>query len=419
VVAETFRHTIERALSPKLKDSPAAPFVSDLVGVDAYRAGRTAHISGIRVRGDTISFRLVRPAGDFLARISLWFFCPVPLSEPVVPSGLTGPVPSAGPYYQAQIVGNRTVLLRNPNYHGNRPRRSARIVYTTHFPTAQAVALADAGKTDLLPSDFDRYSELAPGGPLERAYGAGSPAAKNGHERYFLQARSFDYEIVFNAGRPLFRDLRNRKAVSEALNRRALAGAFQAQPSDQLLPAAVTKTRRDSVASPRVTSIGGARDAVLYAPCDYGASEVPDLIRTELAPLGIRVSIVATRACSDTYTDEARRADLVLAWLGQPVENDPEPFLDGSIATGDVGSALGPGPWNAPSFRRRVEAARRLRGDARSDAYRKLASEFMRAFPVAVFGSVVWPMYVSPKLGCLTFQAHYGFLDLGLLCKRS
>ena len=401
-----------------MKNAPGAAFTADIVGVDAYRAGKTPHIAGIHVRADTISFTLDRPAGDFLDRISLYFFCPVPLSEPVVPSGLTGPIPSTGPYYQASIVGERTVLLRNPNYHGTRPRRWARIVYTTHVPTAQAVALADAAKVDLLPSDFDLYSLLVLGGPLDRAYGPGSAAARRGRQRYFLQVRPYIDEIVFNTGRPLFRDIGARRAVSEALDRRVLAAAIQAEPNDQLLPVAVPGARPIAVAAPRVALTGGKRHAVLYAPCGVGKTKGPALIRSELAPLGISVSIVATDACPNRYTAEAKRADLVLSWLGQPLENDPEPFLDGTLATGQIGSPLGPGPWSKPSFRRRVEAARALRGSERFTVYRRLADEFMRGVPIAVFGSFAWPMYVSPKLACLTFQARYGFLDLGVLCRH-
>lgn len=157
---------------------------------------------------------------------------------------------------------------------------------------------------------------------------------------------------------------------------------------------------------------------MLYAQCGVGTGKLPALIRSELSRIGIDVSVVSTNACPARYTAEARRADLVVSWLGDPLENDPEPFLDGTIAMDEIGAPLGPGPWRSVSFKRRVEAARALTGNARGAAYRRLAGDYMRAVPVAVYGSYQWPMYISPKLGCLTFQARYGFLDLGLLCKR-
>ena len=157
---------------------------------------------------------------------------------------------------------------------------------------------------------------------------------------------------------------------------------------------------------------------MLYAPCGVGTSKLPTFIRSELSRIGIEVSVVATNACPDRYTADARRADLLVSWLGDPFENDPEPFLDGAIATGEIGAPLGPGPWHSAWFKHRVEAARALTGSRRNVVYRRLANEYMRGVPVAVYGSFQWPMYLSPKLGCITFQARYGFLDLGLLCKR-
>ena len=236
MTASTIRYTFERALSPKLEDPPAAPFVSDLVGLAAFRAGNASHISGIAVRGDTISFTLTRPAGNFLDRISRHYFCPVPLGFPIVPDGLTGPIPSAGPYYPQSMNDNREVLLRNPNYHGDRPRNAVRIVYSYGTPTAQAISQVDAGEIDLLVGDFDRYSPLAHGSTLDRLYG---PEARYGQQRYFLEQVPFLHELVFNTNRPLFGDVRLRRAVSYSLDRPALAAVRAEAPADQIVPAGV------------------------------------------------------------------------------------------------------------------------------------------------------------------------------------
>ena len=65
VTAETFRRSIERELSPYNRFSPGPRFVSDIVGESAYRRGAADHISGLAVRGNTLSITLVKPAGDF------------------------------------------------------------------------------------------------------------------------------------------------------------------------------------------------------------------------------------------------------------------------------------------------------------------------------------------------------------------
>src|SRR5439155_1400324 len=135
VTAATFRHTIERTLA----EEHAWPYGADIVGARAFAAGRATHISGVSAHGNLLSITLAKPAGDFLTRISMPAFCPVPLSVRVSPNAsATGPIPSAGPYYLASTTGDRAVLLRNPNYHGSRPRRPARIVYTKDIPTPTA-----------------------------------------------------------------------------------------------------------------------------------------------------------------------------------------------------------------------------------------------------------------------------------------
>jgi ABC-type transport system substrate-binding protein len=426
VTARTFQHTIERALSPKLRDPPGAPFVSDIVGVAAYRAGKAARISGIAVRNDSLSITLARPAGDFLTRISMPFFCPVPLTEPVVPSGLTGPIPSAGPYYMDSYEGDRVVLLRNPNYTGTRPRRVERIVYTQRVATAKAVALANSGEVDYLPPDFDRHSLLARGGPLERRFGPESPAARAGEQRYFLRPFPGVDEIVFNTRRPLFRDLRLRRAVNYALDRPALAAVWGAPPADHYIPPAV-----QGYAPRHVYPIDGPdlrkaraqagerrRSAVLYFCGNPANRRVAEIVRSDLSRIGIGVSIVESQGCLRGHDPKADRADLLLGGFGTP-ERDPAPFLEESFAAAAYGSRLGPGPWNDAAFGKRLERARTLRGDARINAYARLAEKLVRdAVPAAVYASFVGSEYFAPRVGCKLFQSAYGFVDLGALCVR-
>jgi ABC-type transport system substrate-binding protein/tRNA A-37 threonylcarbamoyl transferase component Bud32 len=427
VTAETFRHTIERALSPKLgANAPAAPFASDIVGASAYRAGTASHIRGIVVRGDSLSITLVRPAGDFLTRISMHFFCPVPRSEPVVPSGLTGAIPSAGPYYMASYEGNRVVLLRNPNYAGDRPRRLERIVYTQGVATPKAVALADGGEIDFLPTDFDRYGPLAAGGALERRFGAGSAVARAGGQRYFLQPFPGVDSIVFNTRRPLFRDVRLRRAVNYALDRPALAAVRGNRPADRSIPLAVPGYRPRHVypaGGPNLLTarrLAGERrrQAVLYFCGDPANRTVAQIVRANLAPIGIRVSIVESSGCLRGHDPKADRADLLLGGFGTP-ERDPAPFIEEALATAAYGSPLGPGPWNDADFRTRLELARVMTGAPRIQAYARLDQELTRdAVPFAVYASWQVPMYFGPRVGCKTFQSAYHFVDLGALCIR-
>ena len=355
-------------------------------------------------------------------------FCPVPSSIPVHSKQyLTVPPASAGPYYVSSVQGDRTVLLRNPNYDGDRPRRPERIVLTNDIPTQKAVTLANAGAVDLLPWDFDNTSTLLqPGGLLDRRAGAASAAARSHRQRFFLyNAPLVDY-IVLNADRPLFRNARLRRAVNYALDRRALARSFGDAPDDQIVPPAVP-----GFAPGRSYPISGAdlhaarrlagersRHARLYFCGNPGERPVASIVSSDLRRVGISVTIDQASSCPDHYDARSRRADLILVSGLQNEERDPQPFLGQVLARGGrFGSALGPGLWTSNGFRDELERARAIRGGARAAAYRRLVDELMRAAPFAVYGSWAWSEYFSPKVGCKVFQGEYGFVDLGTLCK--
>src|SRR5204863_5678959 len=108
----------------------------------------------------------------------------------------------------ASITGERTVLLRNANYGGTRPRKPARIVYSTGIPTTEAVSLADHGELDYLPDGGNAGSLVSGRGPLDLRYGPDSAAARRGDQRYLHRSVPAWHGVVLNASRPLFRSLR-------------------------------------------------------------------------------------------------------------------------------------------------------------------------------------------------------------------
>jgi hypothetical protein len=357
-------------------------------------------------------------------------FCPVPLSVPVHSKQyLTAPPPAAGPYYVSSVEGDRTVLLPNPNYPGGRPRKAARIVLTDDIPTDKAVALANGGAIDLLPWDFDgTNSLLLPGGVLDHREGAASAAARAGRQQFFLyNGPLLDY-VVLNAERPLFRNPRLRRAVSYSLDRPALARSFADAPDDQIVPPAVPGfapgrsypvNGPDLQAARRLT--GGRHYRARLYFCDPQERPVASIMRSDLRRIGISLTLAQAGGCpsSGRYDARSLRADLILVDQFREDERDAHPFLDHVLArAGSFGSALGRGPWTSSSFRRELDRARPLRGDARTVAYQRIVGQLMHTAPFAVYGSWIWSEYFSPKVGCKVFQGEYGFVDLGALCKR-
>ena len=432
VTAATFKHTLERAFSPKAAEGGRGPSSApELVGLPAFAAGRAAHIAGIRARGDTLSITLARPSGDLPTRLSLPHLCPVPLSVPIARRPPGRPLPSNGPYYVASNSPARLVLLPNPGYAGRRPRPWARIVYSIGVPTSVAVALVERGELDYLPVEYGNDSPLVSGGVLDRRYGPHGDAARATRPRYVLASLPFLDYMVLNAGRPLFRDVRRRRAVNLGIDRAALALAYRDTATDGIVPPAVPGFPAGAsypvggadVATAR-RLLGGVRHRAVVAYCTYfpygdgDLGRIARIVRTQLARIGIDAALVSTSQCGDRYDARVRRADLVLVTNFGSQVRDPADFLERAVEPGAYGAALGPGPWRTAAFRRRLERARGLRGGARTAAYVRIARDLMRAAPFAVYGAFSGGQYISPRIGCRAANASSDLLDLLALCPR-
>jgi ABC-type transport system substrate-binding protein/tRNA A-37 threonylcarbamoyl transferase component Bud32 len=432
VTAETFKATIERALSPKLASgggpNPLAQLLPDVVGATAYAAGRAPHIAGITASGATLTIRLTRASGDLPARLRLPFFCPVPVGTPAVPGGgRRTPIPMAGPYRVVSAGGGQVVVERNPNYTGNRPRRIERIVYANGFSASDAISRVGQGRADYVSADtvsYDPAGPLAPGGTLDTKYGLASRAGRAGTARYVPSAIAGIDGIAFNTRRPLFRDVRMRRAVAFALDRRALAAVFGERPSDHLIPAAIGgptgniayPNEPDLAAARRLAGLGARRNATLYFCGEAQNKRIAEIVRSNLAEIGIDVHIDQSLGCL-TGPETKRLASADLQLVSHPdVELDPAPFVE--LALGDRYSA--PGYWRNAGLRTQIERARAMRGRARVAAYARLEKTLVRdAAPVAVYGSYVNPEFFSARVGCKLSQGALNVADLGALCLRS
>ena len=332
----------------------------------------------------------------------------------------------AGPYRVASVGDGQVVLERNPNYGGDRPRRIERIVYTDGFKAPDAISRVKDGRADYVTGwavSYDPAGPLAPGGALDSAFGLASRAGRSGAARYLPSpAPGFD-GIAFNTKRPLFRDVRMRRAVAYALDRRALAAVFGEQPSDHLIPAAVRgpggniayTDEPDLAAARKLVGTGPRRSATLYFCGDPANKRIAEIVRANLAEIRIDVHIDQDLRClTGPKPEHLAAADLQLISLIEPVL-DPVPFVEAPLGK----SYLAPGYWQDARLRKQIESARALRGAARIAAYAKLEKALVRdAVPVTVFGNYVTPEFFSARIGCRVSQGALNFADLGALCLR-
>jgi YVTN family beta-propeller protein len=429
VTAETFKYTIERTLDPRM-NSPARLFATDIAGEPAYEARRTAHISGVVAGVNRLTIKLVRPSGDLPARLAMAFFCAVPVGTPVDPHGLHV-IPSAGPYYVASYEpGQGAVLKRNPNYAGGRPHRLAEIDLTTGVGRAQTVAQIEAGTADYALDGVPPSADAT----LAHRFGPASAAAKAGHQRYFANPLLLTYFLALNTSRPLFANVHMRRAVNYAIDRTALArlgivsNRFPSKPSDQYLPPGIPGFRdvhiyplTPNVDRARSFARGRGRDAVLYTCNSVPCAQSAQIIKTDLDAIGLDVEVRAFPLEVLFGKVATRKEPFDLATVGWGADYpDPADFLnlllDGhSIrARGNVNYAY----FDDPQYNHELEAAARLAGPKRYQAYAGLDVELARnAAPWVAVANPTNRDFFSPRMGCEVYQPVYG-IDLAALCIR-
>jgi YVTN family beta-propeller protein len=421
VTAQTFKDTIERSLNPRMR-SPVASQFRDIVGARGYMAGKAAHIAGVIARGNTLTIRLTVPAPDLPARTTEPAFCAVPSDTPIDPKGVRV-IPSAGPYrVESYTPGQGVVLTRNPNYHGSRPHRLARIEVAVGVPPQRAVAQVEAGTAD---DAGDGEVTSADAATLAARYGPGSPAAQTGHQQYFVSTGPQLDFLALNTHRPLFADLRLRQAVNYAIDRAALARLgdeytpLPEHPTDHYLPPGIPGYRNvhiypltsDLAKASRLAKGHSGATAVLYtcdvSPCDQQAQ----IIKIELAAIGLRVEVKAFPDAT-LYTKTVTPGEpFDIAWVGWlPDYLDPAAMLNVLLENGTIIPT-----FEDPTYRARLAAAARLTGAERYLTYARLDADLARnAAPFVAFGNLSSHELFSARIGCQVYGA-YG-VDLAALC---
>ena len=344
----------------------------------------------------------------------------VPLDAPIDAKGVRA-MASAGPYYITEDIPNRLIVLeRNPNYRGLRPRRFREIRYTLGVEATKGVADVLAGRSDYLADrvPVERNADL-----LAR-HGPTSLAAADARQQYFVNPTVKLAFLELNTRRPLFSDVRLRKAVNYAIDRRALTrigswvnGPFPAIPTDQYLPPTMPG------ASPTVLypQGGDLRAARRLAPNAHGAAvlytcnEYPPLCRrpaeqVRVGPGGLGLDVdIREFPFEEVFERVGRKGepyDIVIYHWGADYV-DPYNFLNFLLA-GKV----------RPEYARKLERVARLSGDARYRAYESLSVELARdEAPWVAYATGDARDLFSARIGCQTFQPVYG-IDLGALCLR-
>ena len=432
VTAASFERAIERVATPEV-GSYGLYLLQDVVGVKAYQRDQNGGIAGVSAEGDQLVVRLTRPEADFVTRISTPWFCAVPADTPTVPLG-TSIIPSAGPYYIAEYVPKRRIVLRrNPNYDGPRPAGLAEIDYEIGVPPDEAIARVEEGDADLYQNGLVNTIEPDEVARLDRLYGAHSKAAAAGDQRLFIAPQLTSYFLVFNTTKAPFDDARLRRAVNFAVDRGAIASApfpgTTGRPADQILPpglpgyadAAIYPLGGPDLQRARELAAGLDTPAVLYVCNLPECTQLGETLRANLARIGIDLEVRAFPIGEMFERIHAPGEPVDLALYNYIADYpDPYDFINFLFhEESDLSKAgLFTGLFAGTDFDRRMNEAAALTGDERYRTYAALEHDLIaKGAPIVPYASGTTVSLFSERIGCQVQQPIYG-IDLGRLCLR-
>lgn len=414
--------TFVRMLTASLA-SPGAGFFGDIVGADKLIAGKSKALPGIVTGPNTVTFKLTKPSGSFLYRITMRFTCTVPNGTPAKAIE-NGSLPSTGPYMIKKYTPSRDLdLVRNPNYNaaslGKRGNLDE-IDFPIGVDPQQAALKIRSGSADL-------WLDKLP--PADATQALHDPTLKG---RVFSNPYAAVEYLWMNNDVPPFNNVKVRQAVNYAVNRlqmlRVWGGPSQGSTTDQVLPPTMPLWHRYT-AYPNSPNLAKAKalmkasgvktpvSVVVRARNDApGFVELLQVLQQNLKAIGINVEIkTAADAVNNGIIDN--RANHVPAGINEWSQDypDPEDFLN---------VLLDPRRPSFPQARARFAAKDaipifnrldRLTGDARLRAYQSADQAVMKNWaPWAPLINPVEVDIISNRVTGFVYQPVYG-PDLSVL----
>jgi peptide/nickel transport system substrate-binding protein len=421
VTGRDIAHAIDRILDPRMQSAASATLIG-IVGAQDVLDGKATSPSGMVATRSTITFRLAQADGAFLSVLT--GVCAVPPSLPNNPEGVGAPLPSPAPYYAAQYVpGRRLVLERNRFYAGPRPHHVDRFVVDLQSDQSTILSQVEAGKADWGWAPNATYGALAT--HLTERFGVN-------RSRFFVRRGLFLRLFVLNTSQPLFRDNASlRRAVNFAVERAALQaqrGPLAGTPIDHYLSPDFPGYRNvriyplvhPNLARARALARGHLRSgkAVVYVLDAPSAVAQAQILQRDLKRIGLELTIKQFPFPLLVQKLATPGEPFDIGWIGW-LASPPEPSLIDCLFNGKRIGTTGGCNWsyfNSPRFNRLLNAANRLTGVARERAFGRLDLELVRdAAPAIAYGYDNAMTLVSARTGCIVLNPE---LDLAAVCLK-
>jgi ABC-type oligopeptide transport system substrate-binding subunit len=416
VTAANFVFAINRALNPAMQ-SPAAPFINNIVGAQAVLDKKATKASGVTMKGNKITIKLTQPDGGLLAKLAMPFFQALETSLATDPRGVNA-YPSAGPYYIAsREVGRQIIVKKNPNYTGNRPRNIDQFTIAVNTNLDQSLLQVKAGQID-----YDMYG-LPPTAhaDLAKQYGINKT-------QYFVNPLVETDYVALNTSRPAFASATMRKAANFAIDRPAMLrvrGAFAGKRTDQILPPglggfqdqALYPMKGANYAKAKALAGSNCKSVTLWTANSTTGQALGQVFKYNLSQIGCDVNVRLFQGFQIYTAAGQKGADYDAALVGWNADYpDPYDFIDVLLNGNNIHESNNNNLsyFNNASINKQIVAANKLTGDARYKAYGNLDIEITKAYaPWASYDNRNNREFVAKRVGGYLFQPANASADLG------
>lgn len=382
VMAGDFRYSFERVLRPGTK-APITWVLDRIAGARDVLAGKTDHVSGIRVIDDrTLELRLERPFGPFLALLGMSTAYVVPQEEVEAAGGDFGSRPvGSGPFTVTEWKHGQGVTLSARRDHWEGAPLLAGIRYRVIPEDLTAVVEFETGRLDVLQvpaAEYRRYSS--------------DPAWR---DRISMRPGLNCYYLGLNCSKPPFDDPEVRRAVSMAIDRKRILetvyekrGVLAAGPVPPLLWKRGGASDGESIGydperARQVLAKRGLAGATIriFVSAEPEVLDIVEVIQNYLGRAGLRADIIQLDWSAFKQAVNHGEADAYWLswWADYP---DPENFLYPLFHSANAGPAGNRSFYRDQEFDRLVEQAQSTPEDAaRERLYRRAEARIIAAAP--------------------------------------
>jgi YVTN family beta-propeller protein len=236
---EDFRRALERDLTLGPNSFYGGPFANVIGGAACAVHPRHCDLSRGVVTddaADTVTFHLVAPNPEFLARLTLMDAVAVPAGTPYHDIG-DHPIPATGPYKFATYTQHEIKLVRNPYFH-----EWSHAARPNGYPDGIVVRIGASQSAELTAVERGIADYTFDGPPANRMDEVTTRFAS----QLYVNPNIITNALILNVRVAPFVDIRVRRALNYAIDRAKVARLLgqASQPTCQMLPPYLPGYRR-------------------------------------------------------------------------------------------------------------------------------------------------------------------------------